>query len=262
MSKNNDRYTIQVLQKALRILDLIQEARRPLSLEDISDRAQMPKSTTFRIITNLLNNNYLTELPEGYWLGLKLLSLGIVVEEHIDIRKIAEPMLMTLRDQTGETVYLAALMQDLRVLYLSRAASTQPIAVTLKNAGMTIDAHCSALGKSLLAYQPDTIIENWLSHASLEPYTPNTLTSPAALRQELQAIRAQGYAVDDEENQITICCIAAPIFDAHGQITAAVSVAGPKQRMPHPLIGSDMAHLIVDTARQISFQIGMPLPVE
>jgi DNA-binding IclR family transcriptional regulator len=254
-----DRYTIQVLHKALRVLDTLLDAQHPLGLEALSERTQTPKSTTFRIITNLLNSDYLTESPDGYWLGLKLLRMGSAVEAHLDVRRVAAPFINQLRDQTSETVYLATLMQDMRVLYLERAASTQPVAVMLKAAGTTAEAHASGLGKAMLAFKPETMRQTWLEHAELHPLTPNTITHPDALEQELKIIRERGYATDREEFMLTICCIAAPIFDAHHQPIAAISVAGPKNRMPDPLVGSEIAQQVVDIAHQISIRMGLPV---
>jgi DNA-binding IclR family transcriptional regulator len=254
---SSERYNIQVLQKALRLLDTLLEARRPLNLEALSEGAQTPKSTAFRIVTNLLKEGYLTETPDGYWLGLKLLSLGTAVEAQLDVRQVAAPFITQLRDETGETVYLATLTQDLRVLYLERAPSTQPIAVNLKSAGMTADAHGAALGKVMLAFQPEAIREQWLEQVQLEPLTPNTITDRNALRQELHAIYERGYGIDDEEFIVTICCIAAPIFDARRKVVGAISIAGPKPRMPRPLVGSLLADQVTETARRISVQMGL-----
>lgn len=260
-SFSTERYTIQVLHKALRILDTLLDAQQPLGLEALSERTQTPKSTTFRIITNLLNGDYLTETPDGYWLGLKLLSMGTAVEAHLDVRRIAQPYIKQLRDQTGETVYLATLMQDMRVLYLERAASTQPVAVMLKEPGMTSESHGSGLGKAMLAFKPETVRQKWLAHAELQPLTLNTITTPDALEHELKVIRERGYATDREEFMLTICCIAAPIFDAHQQPIAAISVAGPKHRMPDPLVNSEIAQQVVEIAHQISTRMGLPLHV-
>ncbi|MBZ0286320.1 MAG: IclR family transcriptional regulator [Anaerolineae bacterium] len=258
-SFSNERYTIQVLQKALRILDTLLEAQQPLGLEALSERSETPKSTTFRLITNLVNGDYLTETPDGYWLGLKLLSMGTAVEAHLDVRRVAEPYIKQLRDQTGETVYLATLMQDMRVLYLERAASTQPVAVMLKSAGMTAEAHASGLGKAMLAFKPEAVRRKWLAQADLVALTANTITNAEALECELTAIRERGYATDREEFMLTICCIAAPVFDAHQRPIAAISVAGPKHRMPDPLVDSDIARQVVDIAHQISARMGLSL---
>lgn len=258
---SEDKYHIQVLQRALRLLEALLQAGQPLSLEQVSRAADVPQSTAFRILANLLRAGYIVEQPEGYWLGLKLLSLGSAVESRLDLTRIAEPQMNALRDLTRETVYLATLTHDFSVLYLGRAGSPQPVSVSLNHPGMTAQPHCTGLGKVLLAFQPEHVLETWLPTATLTPQTPYTLTSPDALRAELDAVRARGYATDNEQHLETICCIAAPVFNAHREVVAAISVAGPKDRMPQPLEDSPLAAQILDAARQISAQLGLQLPL-
>ncbi len=260
-ASNDDKYAIQVLQRALRLLDALLNAGAPLSLEQISRAADVPQSTAFRILANLLRAGYIVEQPDGYWLGLKLLSLGGAVEARLDLTRIATPHMHSLRDLTRENVYLGALTHDQQVLYLGRIASPQAVAVALNQPGSIAPPHCTALGKVLLAFQPASLIEAWLSSATLHPLTPNTITTPAAFRAELEQVRAHGCAADREEYMQTIRCVAAPIFNAHHKIVAAISVSGPKDRMPHSLETSTLAAHLIDAARQISGELGMETPL-
>lgn len=254
-------YAIHVLQRALHILDVLLQAQQPLSMEAISQQTNTPKSTTFRILTNLLREGYLTRSDEGYWLGLKLLSLGSAVEQRLDYQRIAGAHIRRLRDLTGETVYLATLTPDMQVMYLDKIASQHPIGVTLRNPGMTAPLHCTALGKVMAAYYPDSALLAYLADTRISPCTANTITDPVAFTEELQAIRARGYALDNMEFTTSITCLAAPIFDRRGQVVAAISVAGPNERMPQPLIGSTMAAQVVESARRISTDLGAPASV-
>jgi DNA-binding IclR family transcriptional regulator len=249
-------YNIGVLQKTLMILDVLLEAHRPLTLVEIVQQTGTPKSTAFRILTNLLRAGYITHSGSGYWLGLKLLSLGSAVEQNLDVYKIAGPHLLQLRDATQETAYLATLTQQMEVIYLDRAPSLQPIAVVLKTVGMTAPLYCTALGKSLAAYLPRETQLSFLDQCDFQALTPNTLTSKEALIHDLDLTRQRGYAVDNMETTASICCIAAPIFNRKDEAVAAISVAGPSERMPRPLVGSDTALLVVETARRISAELG------
>ncbi len=249
-------YNIGVLQKTLMILDALLEAHHPLTLDEIVEQTGTPKSTAFRILTNLLKAGYITHSGSGYWLGLKLLSLGSAVEQNLDVYKIAAPHLQQLRDTTQETAYLATLTEQMEVIYLDRALSFQPIAVILKTVGMTVPMYCTALGKSLAAYWPREMLLSYLDQCEFQALTPYTLTSREALIRDLDQIRQRGYAVDDMESAASICCIAAPIFNRKGEAVAAISIAGPSERMPRPLVGSDTALLVLETARRISSELG------
>ena len=253
---DNDKYSIQVLERAFSILDSLLQANEPLSLDMIMNRTGLTKSTAFRIVTNLVRYGYVTETENGYWLGLKMISFGQAVERFLDVRITAAPFLKVLRDKTDETVYLATLTNDWSVLYIDKCASKQPVGVTLHSVGMTIEMYCSGLGKTLVAHQPEAKIRRWLQNHDLPYLTPNTITTPEAFLAELEAIRQRGYGIDNGERSLAIHCVAAPIRNAQGKVVAALSVAGPTERMPDPLIASDMAYLTLETAEQISAAMG------
>lgn len=252
----NERYQIQVVQRAMRIMDALLEARHALSLEEISKRSDTPRSTVFRILTNLIQHDYITETPDGYWLGLKLLSMGAAVEANLDFRSVALPEMRALRERVGETVYMAVLSREMQVVYIERLASEHPYGVVMANVGMTAPMHSTALGKLLAAHLPIERVQAWLAQHDLPPRTSNTLTNVDQLVEELQAIRARGYSTDDGEYYDGIRCIAAPLFNSRRQAVAAISVAGPDSRMPMPLVGSALASDVVETAKRVSAAMG------
>jgi DNA-binding IclR family transcriptional regulator len=256
----DDRYNIQVLERAFRVMDALLAARAPLGLEELVQHTQLPKSTTFRIITNLVRHGYLCETNEGYWLGLKMLSFGTAVEERLDVRAVSAPFLERLRDETNETVYLATLTDDWLVMYLDKYVSRQPVGVYLHSAGMTIEMYCTGLGKCLAAHRPEADVRKWLQTHEMPPRTPTTITNPDDFLAELDAIRQRGYSIDNGERSTGIRCVAAPLYNAHGAVIAAISVAGPAERMPGSLISADLGLLIRDTARQISAALGASMP--
>jgi DNA-binding IclR family transcriptional regulator len=120
--------------------------------------------------------------------------------------------------------------------------------------------YCTGLGKTLVAHQPEAEVRRWLQTHDMPQRTPHTLTEPEAFMAELDAIRQRGYGIDDGERNLSIRCVAAPIHNAQGKVVAAISVAGPTERMPNPLIGSEMAHLALATAEQISMAMGYGYP--
>ena len=240
----------------MKVLDALLEARTPLRLEEICAHTKLPKSTAFRIIVNLLQGQYLAETEEGYWLGLKMLRFGTLVEEKLDLVQQARPFLEQLRDQVNETVHLAVLDNGLRVVYVDKLPTQQAVGLMMSRVGVTVPMHCTALGKTMAAFRPEAEISHWIHTNGLEPVTDTTITDEDAFLRELRAIRSRGYAVDKGEFEASVRCVAAPIRDRNGSVIAAVSVSGPDTRMSEPLIGSYEAMQVVDTASCISQALG------
>lgn len=237
-------------------MDLLLETRRPMFLDEISERVQIPKSTVFRIVVNLMEHNYLQETESGYWLGLKLLSLGGAVEDSLNLRSITLPHLTALRDTTQETVHLAVLNDDMQVVYLEKLSSRQPMGIMSSRVGMTAPMHCTGLGKAMAAFKPEEHIRRWLDDNELIQFTDQTITDRRAFLEELAAIRARGYAFDNGEHEASIQCIATPILDRQGQVIAAISVAGPGQRMADNTRMQAVINNALQSAQRISEAIG------
>ncbi len=251
-------YSIQALQRGMNVLDALLESRTPLSLEQICACTELPKSTAFRVIVNLLQGQYLTETQNGYWLGLKMLRFGALVEEKLDLTQQARPFLLQLRDQANETIHLAVLDDDLRVVYLEKLPTQQAVGLMVSRIGSTAPLHGTALGKAMAAFRPEGEIWQWIRTGGLKALTDTTINDEDTFLRELSEIRSQGYAVDNGEFEASVRCVAAPIRDRTGSVIAAVSISGPDTRMPVPLIGSSMAIQVVETAQRISHALGYP----
>jgi DNA-binding IclR family transcriptional regulator len=141
-------------------------------------------------------------------------------------------------------------------LYLERLQTPHPIGFMRSRIGGIVPAYCTGLGKTLLAFKPESTVDAWLSTQTLKAMTPHTITSVRQLMKDLRAIRARGYGLDEQEHESGVRCIAAPISNHAGEVVAAISVAGPADRMPYPLEGSEMAIALVETARAISVELG------
>jgi DNA-binding IclR family transcriptional regulator len=249
-------YSIKALQRGMKVLDALLEARAPLGLEQICAYTRLPKSTAFRIIVNLLQGQYLVETEKGYWLGLKMLRFGVLVEEKLDLVQEARPFLIRLRDQVNETIHLAVLDDDLRVVYLEKLSTQHAVGLMMSRIGSTAPMHCTALGKTMAAFRPEDEICDWIQTHGLKPATDATITDEDAFLRELRAIRSRGYAVDHGEFEVGVRCVAAPIRDRIGTVIAAVSISGPDARMPNSLIGSSMTMQLVEIALHISQALG------
>ena len=240
----------------MKVLDALLDARTPLSLEQICAYTGLPKSTAFRIIVNLLQGHYLVETEKGYWLGMKMLRFGALVEEKLDLMQQARPFLMELRDQVNETIHLAVLDDDLRVVYVEKLSTQHAVGLMMSRIGITAPMHCTALGRAMAAFRPEDEIRHWIRTHGFKAFTEATIIEEGAFLQELRAIRSRGYAVDHGEFEASVRCVAAPIRDRAGRVIAAVSVSGPDTRMPVSLIGSSMAMQVVEAASQISQALG------
>lgn len=249
-------YSIQALQRGMKVLDALLESHAPLSLEQICTCTGLPKSTAFRVIVNLRQGGYLTETEEGYWLGLKMLRFGALVEERLDMIQLARPFLVKLRDQADETVHLAVLDDDLRVVYLEKLPTQQAVGLMVSRVGSTAPLHATALGKVMAAFRPEDEISEWMRSTGLKALTKATITDEATFLRELCEVRSRGYAVDNGEFEASVRCVAAPVRDRNGDVIAAVSISGPDSRMPVPLIGSSLAMQVVETAQRISQALG------
>lgn len=249
-------YSIQALQRGMKVLDTLLGARAPLNLEQICAYTGLPKSTAFRIIVNLLQGHYLVETEKGYWLGLKMLRFGALVEEKLELVQQARPFLTQLRDQVNETIHLAVLDDDLRVVYLEKLSTQHAVGLMMSRIGITAPMHCTALGRAMAAFRPEDEIYHWIRTHGLKAFTDATIIEKDAFLRELREIRSQGYAVDNGEFEASVRCVATPIRDRTGRVIAAVSISGPDSRIPLPLIGSSMAMQVVKTAQLISKALG------
>jgi IclR family transcriptional regulator, KDG regulon repressor len=193
-------------------------------------RLRLAKSTAFRLASTLVEAGMLEQDKKTgrYRLGVAVFELGSLVRRRIDISYEAKPWLMTLREQTGEAVNLSILDHG-GVVCVNFLESNKLNRVT-SGLGLRKPVHCTAEGKALIAFQPAAVIDRVID-AELERRTLRTVVSPAALKEEFAAIWERGYATDDEEYELGMCGIAAPIRDDSGVPVAAVGVTGPAQRM-------------------------------
>lgn len=249
------RYTVDAAAKALGLLNVFSFSERKLSLNAMAARTGIPRATAFRLLSTLEQAGFVAKTGAEYQLGIKCLVLGNVVAADLDVREKAHPHLVALRDLTRETTHVAVLHQW-QVVYLERVPSAQQVGFMQSRAGAILPAHCTALGKTLLAYQPPSEVAAWASAARLEPLTPYTVTSAAQLLDELRVVRERGYAIDEQEHEIGVRCIAAPVRNHRGEVVAAISVAGPEYRMPQDAAGSVMAGQVCASARAISRELG------
>jgi IclR family transcriptional regulator, KDG regulon repressor len=249
-----NRTRLSSVANSLRLIKAFSEDHYEIGISDLAKRLGLAKSTVHRLASTLLDQGML-EQNEGdgkYRLGLALFELGTLVRRKMDFTVEARPFLRTLMEKTGETVHLAILDHD-SVLYIITHESKQALRMGSK-VGTRVPVHCTAVGKTLLAFQPEEEIERILARG-LPASAPNTLVDAKALRRELALVRARTYAVDDEESEVGLRSIAAPIRSHSGNVVAAISIAGPVHRMTKKMLLGWVREL-VGAAEAVSQRLG------
>src|SRR5271154_5980168 len=253
-------YKVQVLDRAINILEFIgKQSTGEAGLPELSAAMKLHKTTTHRIAHVLESRGLLRRGLDSnrYRLGLRLYDLGCQALDHLNIRDEARPLMTRVALEVGETVHLALLDRS-EVLYIERAESQRSLAMGSK-LGARNPVYCTALGKAILANISEAEVEQILSTCRMEARTRNTITNVLALKRELEKIRERGYAIDNEEIEDGVRCIAAPILNARSRAVAAVSVSGPSSRITPArlqLIGKTM----VKVARELSTRLGNKAP--
>jgi DNA-binding IclR family transcriptional regulator len=252
----NDRYRIRAVDRALAILGIFLSCDGPASVTEISRRMDLDLGTTFRMLVTLEAQDFVEQdhSTGKYQLGVTCLELGNKFLKDNDLRKRALPVMEALRDEFGETVHLAMLDKN-EVVYLEKVAGLHPIGLMASRVGNRAPAYCTGVGKALLAYLPEEMVRRCFSPCKLTRYTDFTITKWDALRKELARTRAQGYAIDQQEHEMGVKCVAVPIFD-HRAVAAAMSVAGPVERMERHIEQEKLIERLQSEATHISEQMG------
>ena len=248
------RVRLSSVANSIRLTKAFSEDEYEMGISALAMRLGLAKSTVHRLATTLVEYDILEQNKETgkYRLGLALFELGTMVRRKMDTNSGAQVQIHALADETGETVQLA-ILDHLSVLYIRIRESRQAVRMS-SGLGSRAPAHCTGVGKALIAFQPPEIVQQIIDNG-LKRYTQGTITDPERLRAELATIRQKGYAIDDEEIEVGLRCIAAPIRDHSGQVTAAISVAAPVQRMTKKNLQATIPSVIA-AADAISRRLG------
>jgi IclR family KDG regulon transcriptional repressor len=230
MKPKTRRMRLSSVANAIRLTKAFSEQEYEMGISALANRLGLAKSTVHRLASTLVEYDILEQNRESgkYRLGLALFELGTLVRRKMDTASESRAQMYQLVQSTGETVQLAVL-DHLSVLYIRILESRQAVRMS-SIAGSRAPAHCTSVGKVLLAHQPADVVKQIID-CGLPRYTEHTITSPDLLMEELASVRVKGYAIDDEEIEVGLRCIAAPVRNHSGSVIAAISVAAPVQRM-------------------------------
>lgn len=242
----------QSLDRALQVLWYIADG--PKTVRELAERLSVHPTTALRLVHTLQGRRMVERQPTGeFRLGSGVLELGQRAAEGIDIRAEAAPYMRELGRVTGETVHLAVLAGG-NVVYVDKVDSVHPVRM-YSRIGIVAPLHCTGVAKAILAFLDDAEREGLIAQAPLERHTDRTLTSADALRADLAASRDRGYAIDAEEHENGIHCVAAPILHADGTVAGSMSISAPTSRVDRATLLA-FAEPLLDAARRASGDLG------
>lgn len=252
--KDPNEYNVRAVERALQILDCFDDDHSEMGISEIAQVVGLHKATAYRIVTTLVNYGYLEWIPESqkYKLGLELSNLGYKVIRRMDLRREALPYMKKMVEEWDETCDLSIFDQG-RVFYIEVLRGNHALTIAAA-VGQRLPAHCTASGKLFLAFLPPEELDAILSRP-LTAYTNNTITSPEMLCDQLKIIRERGYSVDNEEYELGICAVAAPIFNRKGTVIAAIGGPSPTSRMTPERI-TEIAEAFKQVGQAISRRMG------
>ncbi len=242
------------VKRALQVLEAFDDDHPELGVTQISGQLGCHKSSISRILATLLVHGFVEKNSQTgkYRLGVKLIELGHRALRHFDLKEWARPFLEDLAERTGEIVHLSILDKN-EIVYLDKIGREQLLTVSTRVGGRH-PAHSSAMGKVLLSGLSEERLSETLALAPLGRFTANTITEVPRLIKELDKVRRQGFAIDNEESFAGIRCVAAPVKNPRGEVIAAISTTVPKQRMGRERM-RELIPLVTGCAQKISERV-------
>ncbi len=254
---------VNSVERTLDILEELSGTTDSVSLTQLHAVLGLPLGTLHRLLSTLIKRGYASQDKETrrYGPGPKLLEVAACATSNscFNLRLIACPFLQQLTGMTGETSNLVVL-QELDGVYMDQAASPRLVRM-FTEVGRRAPLYCTGAGKAILSGFAPYQLDAYLATTELKRWTPRTVTSPKRLRSEIKRTQQRGFAIDNEEREEGVCCVAAPIFNHAGICVAAVSVSGPKMRMDHQR-AFELGPLVRRTAYECSVRLGYSVPAE
>ena len=252
------RYKIDAVARGLEILALFTVERPSMNLSEIVKATQLSKSTAFRMVSTLELLGYLERDPETrqYHPGLKVLQLGFTALNSMDVAQIGQVYLKSLSEACGETTNMA-IRDGAEIVYVARNTTWQIIGVNVQR-GSRAPAYCTSMGKAQLIDLSQKELLDLLGEGPYPKMAPNTIIYLKDMLLELEKIRQQGYAINDEELAIGLRSVAAPIRSNRGKMVAAINISVPGSRISRQEMEEKLAPKVVETAHLISLSLGAP----
>ncbi|WP_428909963.1 IclR family transcriptional regulator [Niallia sp. Krafla_26] len=246
---------VQSVDRALRILELLKEHPRGQGVTEVANSLQVAKSTAHRLLISLERHGYVQKVGKEstYHLGLKFIEMNYFVVKYLNIIEAARPLLEKLGRETEEIVHLV-MLDDQEVVYIDKVDNQSTIRI-YSQVGRRAPLYCTGVGKCILAYRNEEEILRYLNQVQFKRFTEHTFVRAEELVKELHMVKINGFSYDNEEHELGIRCVAAPIFDYKGEVRYAVSVTGQLHRMTDEILDHTIPKLL-ETVEEISMKMG------
>jgi DNA-binding IclR family transcriptional regulator len=246
---------VQSLARAFGILEEVARSREGINLAELSRKVGLHNSTTFHLVKTMVSLGYIRQIKDDkrYRIGRPLFALAANALDEIEMVSLATPVLEDLSRETGESGHFAVPMGD-SVVVIARTAGAGAFQLT-ERVGVVRPAHCTALGKVILAAFKPERLDGFFKRVELAPVTPNSITDATALRKNIEDVRQSGVAFDDGEFNPDVRCIAVPVKDFTGQIMGAIGISGPIWRLNIQAL-QGRAQAVQAAARRLSAEFG------
>ncbi|MBN2426763.1 MAG: IclR family transcriptional regulator [Deltaproteobacteria bacterium] len=260
--KEKSEYIIQAVSHALDLLEQFQGEDDELGVTELSKRLKLHKNNVFRLLATLESRGYVEQnrATENYRLGLKSLELGQTFIKQMGLLRQAQPVLEKMVEECNETSYIS-IFKDGFIVYLEIEETTMTVRV-VPRIGIRLPAYCTAAGKVHLAFLREEELDKLYAKTKLLSFTSNTLSDLNALKTELEEIRKNGFAIDNEEYDIGVRCVAAPIRDYTRRVVGAVSLSGPSMRFTDERMEKELVPIVVREGKDLSTRLGYPTDKE
>ena len=249
-----DEHGVQSIERAFDIIEAVATSKNFAVLTEIAEKTGLHKSTAYRIISTLLKRGYLKKNEDGtYKIGLKLIEAASYYIDSLQLQTEVRPYIAQITAKFGLTSHLGVLEGD-KVVYIEKMDIFSNIKL-YSQIGLRMPAYCSSLGKCLLANFSNTQLRSIMGQTEFTRFTHNTITTIEALQKEIDTVRQQGWAIDNEEFEIGHRCIGAPVYDYRGDIIAAISASGSTTILTNERI-PEIVEYLKQTAAEISQNMG------
>jgi len=254
--KDKSAYVVQSVDRALEILGAFNYNREALGVTELSQKLGLHKNNVFRLLASLETRGYIEQDKKtgNYRLGIRTFEVGNVFLHHLGLRRQARPILEEMVKRCDETAYLAV-SDGPEVVNVLMQETSRPVRV-VPRLGHRLPAYCTASGKAQLAYESADRLAQLFNHHPFRKHTDNTIYSLDALLEHLQEVARLGFAVDNEELEDGVRCVAAPVRDYSHRVIAGVDLSGPASRFSLERIESELVPLVMEAATQISQRLG------
>ena len=246
----------QSVEKTINIIETLATSHAPMRLSELSNAVDMPNSTVLRMVNTLVAHGYAfqeEEEPHRYGLTMRFLRIGQMVTDRFSLRDITHPYLIKLSNETNESCCIAT-QDGFKVRYIDVIEGRNLVTIR-QRVGGTAQMHCTGSGKLFLMQYSEEQLDEFIATAGLPRLTEHTLVTKPDLMYDLSMCRERGYAVDDEECEIGMRCLAAPVYDANEHVIASVSISGPIARMTRMRYERDLAPILCEMAHKITAQV-------